>query len=93
MSTFVEIQKTVLNEEGLHARPAGIFAKKASVYSSKIELIYNSKTVNAKSAMSLMTMGLQKGNQFSIRAEGPDAEVAIKELSLLVDQKFQGQAL
>lgn len=93
MSAVIEIQKTILNEEGLHARPAGVFAKKASAYSSKIELIYNQRTINAKSAMSLMTLGLQKGSQFVLRAEGPDVQEALENLSQLIDQKFQVAAL
>lgn len=89
MPAAIEIQKIILNEEGLHARPAGIFAKQASVYVSKIELIYNQRTINAKSAMSLMTLGLQKGSQVILRAEGPDVEEALNSLSQLIDQKFQ----
>lgn len=85
----MELKKKILNEEGLHARPAGIFAKAASGFQSKIEVIYKGRSINAKSSMSLMTLGLVKDSEFEIRADGPDAEVALSKISQLIDHKFQ----
>ena len=85
----MEIKKKILNEEGLHARPAGIFAKVASGFQSKIEVGFNGRVVNAKSSMSLMTLGLSKDSEIAIRADGPDAEQALSRISEIVDQKFQ----
>lgn len=84
-----ERNKTILNEEGLHARPAGILAKEANGFQSKVELSFNGRKVNAKSSMSLMTLGLVKGSEIQLHAEGPDAEQAVDRLSLLIDQQFK----
>ncbi len=85
----MEVKKKILNEEGLHARPAGVFAKVASGFQSKIEVAYNGRVINAKSSMSLMTLGLSKDSEIAIRADGPDAEQALAKISEVVDQKFQ----
>ncbi len=85
----MELKKTILNEEGLHARPAGVLAKAATGFQSKIDVIFNGRTVNAKSSMSLMTLGLTKDSEIELRAEGPDAELALNKISELIDHKFQ----
>lgn len=84
-----ELKKVILNEEGLHARPAGVLAKQASMFSSKIEVVFNGRTVNAKSSMSLMTLGLSKDSEFILRADGADADTALQKISQLVDSRFQ----
>lgn len=85
----MELKKKILNDEGLHARPAGILAKTAAGFQSKIEVIHNGRTVNAKSSMSLMTLGLGKDMEFEVRADGPDAEQALARIATLIDQQFQ----
>ena len=78
----------VLNEEGLHARPAGMLVKAASTFTSDIELEVDGDTANAKSIMSIMGLGLTKNTEVTITANGADAEAAIKELTSLFNNKF-----
>ena len=89
MGKIMELKKKILNEEGLHARPAGVFAKAAAGYQSKVEVVFNGRRINAKSSMSLMTLGLTKDSEFELLIEGPDAEVALHQISQLIDLKFQ----
>lgn len=86
---MAEVKKVLLNKEGLHARPAGALAKTAASFKSKIELQFNQKKVNAKSSLSLMTLGLGHNAEFTIMADGEDSEQAIKTLSELVDKEFK----
>lgn len=86
---MMEVKKTLLNKEGLHARPAGALAKTAAEFKCKIELQFNQKKVNAKSSLSLMTLGLTHNSEFTIIAEGDDSEMALKKLSELVDKEFK----
>lgn len=79
---------TVLNDEGLHARPAGILVKLANNYTSEIELMVDDNTANAKSIMSIMGLGLTKDAMVTVSAVGADAEVALKEITLLFNNKF-----
>ena len=79
---------TIQNEEGLHARPAAILVKEAGAYSSNIDVVVDGNATNAKSIMGLMALGLKKDSEFTLRAEGDDAETAIESLSNLINNKF-----
>lgn len=78
----------VLNDEGLHARPAGMLVKTASAFTSEIELSVDGDTANAKSIMSIMGLGLTKDSMVTISAKGDDAEAALKEITSLFNNKF-----
>ena len=78
----------VTTEDGLHARPAGLLAKKAAEFKSKIELQHAGEAVNAKSIMMIMSLGLEKGSEVRIVANGDDANLAILALSELVKNGF-----
>ena len=79
----------VLNEEGLHARPAGMLVKLANTFSSEIELAIDDETANAKSIMSIMGLGLTKDSVVTISAIGSDAELALQEITKLFNNKFE----
>jgi phosphocarrier protein len=79
---------TIKNASGLHARPAGMFVKKASEFKSKVEIKAKDKVVNAKSIMGIMSLGLGQGDTVTIVADGNDAEDAINELVELVESGF-----
>ncbi len=79
----------LLNEEGMHARPAGVLVKTAAQFQAKIEIHFNGKTANAKSVLSLMSLGMTGLADFVIKADGPDAENALLALEQLVQNKFQ----
>lgn len=81
MIRLVEEKKVIItNKTGLHARPAAQFVQKAGKFDSKIEIVFEEKEVNAKSIMGVMSLGVGKGNEITVRAEGADADKAVKEL-------------
>lgn len=86
------MEKTVkiVNETGLHARPAGLLVKLASRFSSDINIEYNGKTVNAKSIMGLLTLGIAHGDEIKIIANGADEQEAVEALVEFVNNKFAG---
>lgn len=79
---------TIKNASGLHARPAGMFVKKASEFKSTVEIKAKNKVVNAKSIMGIMSLGLGQGDTVTIVANGDDAEKAINSLVELVESGF-----
>lgn len=79
---------TVENKTGIHARPASVFVQTASKFKSKIEIKANGKTANAKSILTIMSLGLSKGTEITIQADGEDEAEAVKALSDLVESKF-----
>ena len=51
------------DEIGFHARTASLFAKKASKFKSEIFIEFNRKKVNAKSTLSIMTLGVKSNDE------------------------------
>lgn len=82
-----EVTKTVINPNGIHARPASIFVNEAKKFQSKItvENLGTGKAKDAKAILGVMTLGLFKGTEIKITAEGPDEDAAIQALADLVD--------
>ena len=58
-------------------RPIAMLVQVASKYQSKINICQGTKTVNAKSIMGMMTLGLASGQQLEIAIDGEDEDMAI----------------
>lgn len=71
----------IIDETGIHARPATILVQTATKFESDIELEYNSKKVNLKSIMGVMSLGVGKGAEVTIYTDGKDEEEAIEAIS------------
>ena len=65
---------------GLETRPVAMLVQVASQFSSYIYLENESKKVNAKSIMGMMTLGLIPGEKVTITADGADEEQAIEKI-------------
>ena len=84
----VERVVTVINELGLHARPSAEFVKLASKFSCDVSLARDGNAVNGKSIMGVMTLAAERGTPLTVRAEGEDAEEAVRSLEALVARGF-----
>jgi phosphocarrier protein HPr len=87
MMTMAEKQFTVVADTGIHARPATLLVQTASRFDSDINLEYKGKTVNLKSIMGVMSLGIGKGADIKITAEGGDAEEALTSLEELMKKE------
>jgi phosphocarrier protein len=76
------------NELGLHARAAAQFVKIASRYRSEVLVRKDSREVNGKSIMGILTLAAARGSQIRITAVGEDSQEALAELGSLVESKF-----
>lgn len=85
---MIEVTTVIANETGIHARPASLFVQTASKFKSKIQLKAKGKVVDAKSILMLMSMGLVKGTEITLAADGSDEAEAVQTLKELVDNKF-----
>jgi len=84
----MELTLTINNKAGLHARPAALFAQKASAFKSTIIIIKGEKTANAKSIISIMGLGVKQGESILVKIDGPDADETATALETLVTNKF-----
>ncbi|EIS9352221.1 HPr family phosphocarrier protein [Clostridioides difficile] len=79
---------SIKNASGLHARSAGMFVKKAAEFKSTVEVVAKDKTVNAKSIMGIMSLGLAQGEELKLVVNGEDEEVALAAMVELVESGF-----
>ena len=68
---------TIQLPSGLEARPVALLVQVASQYESEIHLESEGRTVNAKSIMGMMTLGLASGEKVVVTANGKDEAEAI----------------
>lgn len=81
---MLERELILKNSTGLHARPSSMIVNEASKYNSDIIIIKDNKKYNAKSIMSILSMGAAKGDILVIQAIGEDKEIAVENLSNLI---------
>lgn len=70
----------ITDEIGIHARPAGLLAKEAGKYNSKLILKCGDKTGDIKRIINIMGMAIKKGNNVTVEVEGEDEDKAILAL-------------
>ncbi len=68
----------------LHARPAAQFVRAAMAFSSRIRVAAGEREVDAKSLLSVLSLGAKGGTTLRLSAEGEDAPQAVAELAELV---------
>ena len=83
-----EIEVTIRHQVGLHARPAALFVQTAGKFKSDLKVLKDEREVNAKSILSVLTLGAGQGAVIKLVAEGEDEEQAIEALRLLVEGNF-----
>ncbi len=71
---------TIEGQEDTNVKPVAMLVQVASQYDSTIYLEYESKRVNAKSIMGMMTLALSKGKDIVVEADGSDEAEAITEI-------------
>lgn len=84
----MELKLQIQNQAGLHARPAAMFSQKATSFKSNIMILKDGKTANAKSIISVMGLGVKKGETILVTIEGSDAAEASTALQKMVAEKF-----
>ncbi|PAD22849.1 phosphocarrier protein HPr [Terribacillus saccharophilus] len=88
---MAERTMTITDETGVHARPATILVNKAGGFKSDIQLAYNGKSVNLKSIMGVMSLGIPQGAEIMISAEGDDAEEAVNTIAETIKSEGLGE--
>ncbi|MEJ6348714.1 phosphocarrier protein HPr [Holzapfeliella sp. He02] len=67
----------ITSETGIHARPATLLVQTASKFDSKSTLEYQGKTVDLKSIMGVMSLGVGQGSDVVVSVDGDDASAAL----------------
>ena len=70
----------VIDPVGLHARPATVAVNAASKFRCDVKITFKQKSVNMKSIMGVMSLGIPTQSEVTITAEGDDEELAINTI-------------
>ncbi len=85
---MIKFKYTIKDEIGIHARPAGLLAKKAREYRSTISVECKGTSANATKIMAIMGMGIKYGDVITVTVEGVDEESAAKELEYFFSENL-----
>lgn len=77
---MVEKSIIVSNDTGLHARPAASLVQFVKSMPGEIELVKDGKVANAKSIFSVMSLGISKGTEITVRVNGENEEQSLDKV-------------
>ena len=79
---MISFEYTIRDENGLHARPAGLLVRQAQALSSEITIECRGKSASLKKLLAVMGLGVRCGDVVKISAEGKNAE---EDLAIIKD--------
>lgn len=83
-----EIQITLINKLGLHARASAKFVSTAARFQSQLEVSKGQQTINGKSIMGVMGLAAKLGSELTLRIDGSDEVEMEQALVALIEQRF-----
>ena len=83
-----EFRYVIKDPVGIHARPAGLLAKAAKEFSSKIIIEANGKSADVTRLMSVMGLGAKTGTEILVRIEGEDEEAAFTNMQKFMEHNL-----
>lgn len=79
-----QVELVIQNQTGLHARPAKVLVNLAKKYKSNINLQHGAKKANAKSMVSVLTLGAGRGSSLTLIVDGADEEQALAAIEAAI---------
>lgn len=83
-----EFSYVITDEQGIHARPAGMFVKEAAACECAVTISKDGKEVDAKRILGVMGLGVKKGQEIVLKTDGPDEEAAMDKLSAFLKENL-----
>ena len=83
-----EFNYVIQDEQGIHARPAGILVKAANEFQSDMQIDKDGKKGDLKRIFGVMGLGIKKGDNIRVTIEGPDEEMAAQKIETLFKEQL-----
>lgn len=77
---MIEKEVKIINDAGLHTRPAATIVKLAAKYKSDLQITKDGMTINGKSIIGVMTLAAEKGSSIHLTFNGEDEEEAAETI-------------
>ena len=78
----------IKDEVGIHARPAGMLAKEAKKFQSKVVTDKNGKKPEATKLMALMSLGVKCGETVQVEISGEDEDAAYEAVKKFFEENL-----
>lgn len=88
---MIKKKVTVVNESGLHARPAAALVKCASRFKSDFFIHMYGYQINGKSILGVLTLAAEQGAELELEVDGSDEQEAMKAIVTLIENGFEIQ--
>lgn len=85
---MISDKAVINNDAGIHVRPSGVIMSELGIYTGKIVLSVNSNSVELNSVMSLLALGLMKGDEVEIMVTGNDEEKICTKVKELMERVY-----
>ena len=76
----------IANEYGVHARPATLIVGVANKFESDITMTYDGITIDLKSIMGVLSLGIKRGSLITVRTSGPDELEAMEAITKQINE-------
>ena len=83
-----EFRYVITDEQGIHARPAGLFVKEAAACECNVTISKEGKEVDAKRILGVMGLGVKKGQEIVLKTDGADEDAAMDKLSAFLKENI-----
>ncbi|MDY3908241.1 MAG: HPr family phosphocarrier protein [Eubacterium sp.] len=83
-----EFRYVITDEQGIHARPAGMFVKEAAACNCNVTISKDGKEADAKRILAVMSLGVKKGDEIVLKTDGEDEESALEKLSAFLKENL-----
>ncbi len=83
-----EFRYVITDEQGIHARPAGLFVKEAAGCECNVTIAKESIVVDALRILGVMRLGVKKGQEIVLQTEGADEDEAMDKLSAFLQENL-----
>lgn len=80
----------VASPQGMHMRPAQVFAGEMAGYDSSVTILFGGKAIDGKNIMKLMASCIKLGSEVELRCEGPQEEAALAAAVRLMESGLRG---
>ena len=82
---------TVASQTGLHARPAKLFVQAATKQPMKVTITAGDRTVDARSMLGVLSLGVKNGGTVTLAAEGDGADAVLDSLVTLLETDLDAE--
>ncbi|MDE6956511.1 MAG: HPr family phosphocarrier protein [Lachnospiraceae bacterium] len=85
---MVSFQYVVKDEQGIHARPAGLLVKAIAGLSSKVTIKKGEKAANGKMILAVMSLSVKCGEEITVEVEGDNAEADAATVKTFLEENL-----